>query len=258
MEEQKVFSQPFVIPVKEEKIKISLLEVQKLRSSVNLAKIKCPFLEINTSPLKQINKLHDQRSTFIVEPLYMNPIKDGVFSDTFHILEEIVLEVSLPQDNRLYPSLHCFLQEKETEGSDGQVTTLCVFELNLFEHFMEELIFQYNFLYSIQNAPNPHEDQELLKVLIEQQMNEIDTRTLFIREFETEKKRKVLTVEEMSQATIQLKKNTSYFQLFKKDILKRIQNEQKRNKKRATVTGIESSKQIVPESQVVYLLEKNP
>lgn len=150
LEKEKVFSQTFLIPVKEEKIKISLLEVRKLKNTLNLIKLKDPLLEINTSPLGQINKFKDSpKSTFLVDPLHKNLMKDGVFGDTFHILEEIVLDLSLPLDTRLYPSLHCSLKERQNGEPMSQSKTLCVFELDLFEHFMEELIHQYDFLYSI-------------------------------------------------------------------------------------------------------------
>lgn len=150
LEKERVYSQTFLIPVKQEKIKISLLEVRKLKNTLNLIKLRDPLLEINTSPLGQINKFNESsKSTLLVDPLHKNIIKDGVFGDTFHIMEEIVLDLSLPLDTRLYPSLFCSLKDRLTGEPASKTNTLCVFELDLFEHYMEELIHQYDFLYSI-------------------------------------------------------------------------------------------------------------
>lgn len=171
LEESRVFSQDFVIPVKEEKIKINLFEIQKLKNTVNMLKMKHPQLEIDLTPFKQINQFcpHPD-SSLVIEPLYLNRIKDGVFGETLHIFEEITLDLSLPSDNRLYPTLHCVLKEKYGEKKDSSSGALCVFELVLFEHQLEELIHQYEHLYSLKSSKTDEGNEELLKILVDQQL----------------------------------------------------------------------------------------
>ena len=81
--------------------------------------------------------------------------------DVIYLNEELLLELDLPLDVRLFPSIKLTLKEKKVKSGKVQQDEniiLAVCSIDLFEHYVEEFVHLYTYLYDLKEQKNEFAD----------------------------------------------------------------------------------------------------